>query len=198
MLPERHALHVLAMLALSSRARFAKLASQIRVALTRIESNTAFRSPCELLMTLSTSAVAVCCCSWNFAQLAEQPRILDGDDGLRGEILDQLDLLVGEWLHLLPIHINGADKLVVFEHWHRYKCPHACGFDKRNDAVVFSDVGRIGPEVGDVDNLLGIGDTIEGNSRIVFQLNHTITPPKIDVALLAMVDSYAAKITSLV
>ena len=133
-----------------------------------------------------------------FAQFAEQPRILDGDDGLRGEIADKLDLLVGEWLHLLPIHINGADKLVVFEHWHRYKCPHACGFDKRNDAVVFSDVGRVGPEVGDVDNLLGIGDTIEGNSRSFFQLNHTITPPKIDVALLAMVDSYAAKTTSLV
>ena len=133
-----------------------------------------------------------------FAQLAEQPRVLDRDHRLRGEILDQFDLLVGEWLNLLPIHIDGADKLVVFEHWHRYKCPHACGFDKRNDAVVFSDVGRIGPEVRDVDNLLGIGDTIEWNSRIVFQLNHTITSPKIDVALLAMVDSYAAKSTSLV
>ena len=29
-----------------------------------------------------------------FAQLVEQPRVLDGDDGLAGEILDQLDLLV--------------------------------------------------------------------------------------------------------
>ena len=52
------------------------------------------------LITLSTSAVAVCCCR-DFAQLVEQPRILDGDDGLRGEILDQFDLLVGEWQHLL-------------------------------------------------------------------------------------------------
>ena len=46
-------------------------------------------------MTLSTSAVAVCCCR-GFAQLVEQPCVLDGDDGLRGEVLDQLDLLVGE------------------------------------------------------------------------------------------------------
>ena len=46
-------------------------------------------------MTLSTSAVAVCCCS-RFAQLVEQPRVLDGDDGLSGEVLHQLDLLVGE------------------------------------------------------------------------------------------------------
>ena len=32
-----------------------------------------------------------------FAQLVEQPRVLDGDDGLLGEVCDQLDLLVGEW-----------------------------------------------------------------------------------------------------
>ena len=37
-------------------------------------------------MTLSTSAVAVCCCR-RFAQLVEQPSILDGDDGLLGEVL---------------------------------------------------------------------------------------------------------------
>ena len=49
-------------------------------------------------MTLSTSLVAVCCSS-DFGQLArarlhllEQPRVLDGDDGLVGEGLEQLDL----------------------------------------------------------------------------------------------------------
>ena len=45
-------------------------------------------------MTLSTSAVAVCCCK-RFTQLVEQPRVLDGDHGLVGESLDQLNLLVG-------------------------------------------------------------------------------------------------------
>ena len=30
------------------------------------------------------------------AQLVEQPRVLDGDDGLSGEVRDQRDLLVGE------------------------------------------------------------------------------------------------------
>ena len=29
-------------------------------------------------------------------QLVEQPRVLDGDDGLGGEVLHQLDLLIGE------------------------------------------------------------------------------------------------------
>ena len=68
-------------------------------------------------MTLSTSAVAVCCCS-GFAQLVEQPRVLDGDHGLGGEILDQLDLLVGEREHLLPVDADDADQLVVLEHRH--------------------------------------------------------------------------------
>ena len=37
------------------------------------------------------------------AQLVEQPRVLDGDDGLGGEVRDQLDLLVGERPHLLAV-----------------------------------------------------------------------------------------------
>jgi hypothetical protein len=37
-----------------------------------------------------------------FAQLAEQARVLDRNNGLVGEILDQLDLLAAKWSHLLP------------------------------------------------------------------------------------------------
>ena len=66
-------------------------------------------------MTLSTSAVAVCCCS-EFAQLVEQPGVLDGDDGLAGEVLDQLDLLVGERTYLLAVDADGTDQLVFLEH----------------------------------------------------------------------------------
>ena len=43
-------------------------------------------------MTLSTSAVAVCCCS-DSQQLSEQAGVLDGDDRLLCEIRDQLDLV---------------------------------------------------------------------------------------------------------
>ena len=39
-----------------------------------------------------------------FAQLVEQPRVLDGDDGLGGEVRDQRDLLVGERANLLPVN----------------------------------------------------------------------------------------------
>ena len=66
-------------------------------------SSTVCRSNAERLITLSTSAVAVCCCS-DFASssvrclhLVEQPDILDRDHCLVGEGRDQLDLLVAEW-----------------------------------------------------------------------------------------------------
>src|SRR5262249_49325247 len=51
-----------------------------------------------------------------FAQLVEQPRILDGDHRLRGEILHQCDLLVGERANLLTVDGDRADQLVLLEH----------------------------------------------------------------------------------
>ena len=80
----------------------------MRIAFSSIALNTGSSSPGELEMTLSTSVVAVCCSSDSqivgaLAQLVEQPRVLDGDDGLRGEVLHQLDLLVGERADLLAI-----------------------------------------------------------------------------------------------
>ena len=42
------------------------------------------------------------------AQFFQQPRILDGDDGLSSEVLHQRDLLVGKWLHLLTVNVNST------------------------------------------------------------------------------------------
>src|ERR1700722_7584734 len=49
------------------------------------------------------------------AQFVEQPRVLDGDDGLRGKTPYQLDLPVAERAHLLAIHDDSADQLIVLE-----------------------------------------------------------------------------------
>jgi DNA invertase Pin-like site-specific DNA recombinase len=40
----------------------------------------------------------------------------DGDDRLRGEILHQVDLLVGEWAYLEAVNTDRADQRIVFEH----------------------------------------------------------------------------------
>ena len=47
-----------------------------------------------------------------FAQLVEQPRVLDGDDGLGGEVVDQLDLLVGEGTNFLAVYGECTDQVV--------------------------------------------------------------------------------------
>ena len=67
-------------------------------------------------MTLSTSAVAVCC--WKrLTQRVEQANILDGDHRLVCEGLHQLDLLIGERLTSV-CQIKWCDQLVVLEHRH--------------------------------------------------------------------------------
>ena len=127
-----------------------------------------------------------------FAQFAEQARVLDGDDGLSSEVLHQLNLFVGERPHFLAIYGDRANQLVLFEHWHRHKAPCAHGFDESNDAAVFPDVGLIGPEVGYVDNLFGVGDAVEWDSRMVAQFDNGIAPLIIGVPLRA-VDRDSAK-----
>jgi len=42
------------------------------------------------------------------AQLVEQPRVLDGNDGLCSEVPNQFDLLVTERAHLLAVDRNDA------------------------------------------------------------------------------------------
>ena len=98
-------------------------ASHSRAANSNSVLRTACRSKVERLMTLSTSAVAVCCCS-NSAQRAQQPRVLDGDDSLGREARQQSDLLFGKGPAFGTVDDNGADQLVVPEHRdaHRGSC----------------------------------------------------------------------------
>ena len=77
-------------------------------------------------MTLSTSAVAVCCCSDSRSSL-EQPRVLDGDDGLGGEVLNQLDLLVGERPHLLAVMMIAPISSSSFSIGTPSSCAHLRG-----------------------------------------------------------------------
>ena len=70
-------------------------ASQSRIAFSSIASNTGARSPGEELMTCNTSAVAVCCSNASRVSV-DQPRILHRNHRLRGEVLQQRDLLVGK------------------------------------------------------------------------------------------------------
>ena len=81
----------------------------MRVAFASMAWNTGSSSPGELLMTLEHLGgrrlllQRLAQIVGALAQLVEQPRILDGDDGLRGEVRHQLDLLVGKGPDLLAV-----------------------------------------------------------------------------------------------
>src|SRR5215217_5297237 len=85
-----------------------------------------------------------------FGQLVEQPRVLDGDDGLVCEVLHQPDLLVSERADLLAVDGNGADQLIFLEHGNAENGAVTAALDGGNHK-------RIAPEValqlGDVGNL---------------------------------------------
>ena len=112
------------------------MASQMRVAFSSMASNTGSRSPGELEMTLQHLGGRGLLLQrlgeivGALAQLVEQPRVLDGDDGLRGEVLHQLDLLVGERADLLAVDGDGADQLVVLEHRHDNDASGAAELDQ--------------------------------------------------------------------
>ena len=95
-------------------------ASHSRIAFSSIASNTGARSPGEELMTCNTSAVAVCCSSASRC-LGDQPRVLHRDHRLRGEVLQQRDLLVGERTHLLAVRGDEAEHDAVLAQRHHEK-----------------------------------------------------------------------------
>ena len=55
-------------------------------------------------------------------QIIKQPRILNGDDGLRGKVFYQLDLLVGERSNFLTVDEYRADRFIVFKHGNAEHC----------------------------------------------------------------------------
>ncbi len=70
------------------------------------------------------------------AQFIEQSRVLDGDDGLRGEVSDELDLFVGERANLLTVDREHADHFIVFQHRHADERPSAGKLDGGDAQII--------------------------------------------------------------
>ena len=78
---------------------------------------------------------------------------------------------------------NCADELALLEHWHHHKSSCPRDFDEGDDAVVFRDVGLIGPEVGNVYNPFCFSEAFEWDSRMVAQVDYRVAPPIIGIAV---------------
>ena len=75
-----------------------------------------------------------------------------------GEIRDQLDLLVGERLHLLPIDGDHADQLALLDHRHHENGARAGRLGERYRPRLAIEIGRFSSEVGDVLHPPGLGN----------------------------------------
>src|SRR5262249_8976735 len=98
-------------------------------------------------------------------QLVEEPRVLDGDDGVRDKILDHPVLLGSEGADFLTEHINRADQLIVLEHRNGKYGPITAEFDGRDDKWIAIDVGLHHPGVSDLGYLLRGRDKPKGGVR---------------------------------
>src|SRR5262249_23000525 len=99
------------------------------------------------------------------AQLAQQPRVLDGDDGLIGEALDQLDLFVGKCQDLLAVDGKGANQLAFCEHGNVEDGPKPSEVDGGHKYRFTLDIGGLSGDIDDVNRLSRFDDATKGSSR---------------------------------
>ena len=126
--------------AVHREASVPNLASQMRVAFSSIALNTGSSSPGELLMTFSTSAVAVCCCE-RLARSSLSSRVFSmAITAWAAKFVSNSICLSVNGPYLLAIDDNGADQLVFLEHRHDDMRAGAGGVDQRDDAGVARDI----------------------------------------------------------
>src|SRR6185312_6462634 len=88
----------------------------------------------------------------SFAEFAEQPCVLNGDDSLGGEVRDEGNLLFGEGTHCLAVHDECTHQFVLLQHWNSRKRPYTPKFDGGYDIwVALFNVGPFFRQIGDVN-----------------------------------------------
>src|SRR5262245_10891548 len=89
------------------------------------------------------------------AQLVEQAGVFDGNDGLTGEALDQLDLLVCERPHFLPVDGDRADQFTLLEHRHPEGRASTAEVGESDQPRIAFEIWRHRSDVVDVYRLFG-------------------------------------------
>ena len=144
--------------------------------------NTGASSPGELAITCKTSLVAVCFqrlaeIVGALAQFIEQPRILNGDNGLGSETGQQFDLLVIGRPDFLAIDGNRTDKHIFLQQRDGKERTDAGNLYAGDcHRVAFNGVWRIGLEIGDMDDLLSLSDPHDRSllARLMYTALHEL------------------------
>src|SRR5262249_29739844 len=111
------------------------------------------------------------------AQFIEQPGVLDGDDGLGGEVLDKLNLLIGEGPHLLSVDSDLANKFVLLEHGYNEHGAGTCKLKNRKPLRIV-DISRLCPNVGNLHWLLRPRDAAASGS---WAFCYWLAPPRLRI-----------------
>ena len=82
-------------------------------------------------------------------RLGDQPRVLDSDDRLRGEILQQRNLLFGEWPYFVAVGGDIAEQLAILAQRHKQLRADASLDSGGGDDIARRD--RQGLHIGDLD-----------------------------------------------
>ena len=103
--------------------------------------------------------MAVCCSSDSIdvvpPQLLEQPGVLDGDDGLGGKILNQIDLLVREKTNDLAVNHKRTDEIAILQHRDNQSGSHPSEIDRSYPTRVSFRISAALDHIGNVDSFLG-------------------------------------------
>ena len=94
-------------------------------------------------------------------QLIEQPRILYGDDGLRREVRDQLDLLVSKRADFFAKNADGTDQLSIFQQGDVEQRADAAEIGRCAAPGIALGVDLLGAGIDDVHRLFGFDDPAE-------------------------------------
>src|SRR5262245_33986419 len=92
------------------------------------------------------------------SQLVEQTRVLDCNHRLRGEVLHQFNLLVGERPHLLPVDGDRAEQHILLEHRYREVGEDAADIDAGHHPWIALEIRLTRPSVLDLHRPLGPDD----------------------------------------
>jgi hypothetical protein len=115
------------------------------------------------------------------ACLGQQPSIFHGDDCLRGKVLQQCDLLVGEWENFFSMHYDRPEQRCVFSQRHHDPRADPARVDKLSIGLVCAVDLCLG-SVGQADDVLTACDPAErsvGEQRGRTFLSHRLDKSRI-------------------